>query len=309
MKVTVVIPTYNVENYIVQCLKSVLNQSLTDFEIIVIDDVSSDRTVELIKTLAEKDPRIKLLINKKNSGPAHSRNRGIKEAAGDYVAFLDSDDWWDHDRLNEMVGIAEKFDAEMVCDDQMLIDDNKTVPWGTVFTNGGLIIAEPTKFSAADFINNNMGLKPLLKTNFLHRNNILFNEDLRYGEDYLLFLDCLLHRADAYLLPVAYYYYRAREGSLVTNNMKLLEQTLQTTEKLLRDPFYVNDTSVKEALKKRKKDIKEAIKYYKFMQPIKDGKTTEGIGQLIKSPATLLIFARRLPKIFKNRVYRKMKNR
>lgn len=308
MKVTVIIPTYNVENYIVQCLQSVINQSLEDIEMLVIDDGSSDRTVEVIKGLAEKDQRIKLLVNEQNSGPAHSRNRGIKEAGGEYVAFLDSDDWWAENRLKEMIEASEQLGGDMVCDDQMLIDDYNPVPWGTVYSNGGFQVTKPTKFSAADFIHKNMGLKPIIKTAFLQKYDILFNESLRYGEDYLFFLDCLLHGAEAYLLPDAFYYYRAREGSLVTNNMKLLVQTQETTEKLLKDPFYSSDLNVRTALEERKGNIEEAIKYYRFMQPIKDGKIIKGVGQLIKSPSTLGIFAKRVPKIFKNRVYRKIKN-
>ncbi|MCM3727697.1 glycosyltransferase family 2 protein [Neobacillus cucumis] len=306
LKVSVIIPTYNVENYITKCLESVLNQTFENIEVIVIDDVSSDKTVEMVKAFSKKDARIKLLENQKNSGPSYTRNKGIKAATGDFIAFLDSDDWWHHERLSMMTKAAIQLNAEMICDNQYLIDDNSVTPWGTIFQNGNVHITEPTRFSAADFINKNLGLKPLIKRSFLKKNHILFEEGLRYGEDYLLFLNCLMNGANAFLLPEAYYFYRAREGSLVTNNMKLLNQTLSTTKELLLEPFYTKDPRVKEALENRKKNIQEAIKYYQFMQPIKEGNIAKGVFQLAKSPSIFLIFGRRLPKIFKNRVLRKI---
>lgn len=307
MKVSVIIPTFNVEKYIEQCVRSLTNQTVKDIEIILIDDVSSDSTVNLINTMAQKDARIKLIINERNSGPSYTRNQGIKRANGEYIAFLDSDDWWASNRLEKMLEIAENNDCDMVCDDQYLIDDRRTNPWGTVFTNGSFAVSSPTVFGPADFINKNMGLKPMIRREFLTKNQILFNENLRYGEDYLLFLDCLLHGAKAILLPTAYYYYRAREGSLVTNNMKLLEQTLKTTEELLVNPFYTKDPSVKGALNNRKAKIKEALSYYKFMQPIKDKKIVEGLTELVKNPIVLKIFVRRVPLILKNRVFKREK--
>lgn len=310
MKVSVIIPTYNVEQYITKCLDSVVMQTESNIEIIVIDDVSSDNTVKIVKEYTSNDNRIKLFVNQTNSGPSKTRNKGISEAKGEYIAFLDSDDWWSEDRVECLLQAANAFDADMVCDDQFLIDDRKTDPWGTVFHNGQMSVTEPTFFSAVDFITKNMGLKPMIKREFMNKYNICFNEALRYGEDYLLFLQCLMHGAKALLLPDAYYYYRAREGSLVTNNMKLLEQTLGTTEELLEDPFYKKNPEVTQALKNRRKNILEAIKYYRFMQPIKNKDIGGGLVQMVKSPDVLFLLLKRAPRIINNRIFRKIiKNR
>jgi len=94
--VSVIIPAYNAENYIEKAIQSVLEQTYPNFEVIVIDDNSTDRTVDVVREF--RDERIKLLVNEQNMGPSYSRNRGIIEAKGEWIALLDSDDWWDKDR-------------------------------------------------------------------------------------------------------------------------------------------------------------------------------------------------------------------
>lgn len=101
--VSVIIPTYNRESTILRAIKSVLTQHYQNFEIIIVDDCSSDRTVEIIKNLSKKDKRIKLLLNEKNRGPNYSRNRGIKHSKGQYIALLDSDDEWLRSKLKKQL--------------------------------------------------------------------------------------------------------------------------------------------------------------------------------------------------------------
>ena len=96
MKISVIIPAYNVENYIEKCIESVINQTFRNIEIIVIDDGSTDGTTSIIRRYSKKDRRI-VPIYKKNSGVSDSRNIGIDKFTGDYVFFLDSDDWIDED--------------------------------------------------------------------------------------------------------------------------------------------------------------------------------------------------------------------
>lgn len=307
MKATIIIPTYNVEKYIEQCINSVILQTEKDIEIILIDDCSSDSTTKIIEEYAKNDTRINLIINEKNSGPSHSRNKGLQAAKGKFIAFLDSDDWWDEERLEKMLQHVENFNADMICDDQKLINDNEEKHWGTIFKNGKVYLNKPLNFTASYFINHDLGLKPLIRREFIEQNQIRFDENLRYGEDYLLFLNCLMLGANAYLIPEAYYYYRAREGSLVTKNMDLLKQTLNTTENMLNNPFYNKDHEVKRALENRKKRIIEAIEYYSFTQPIKDGDYLQGIKSFIRSPRGAFLIIKRLPRVLNNRIIRKFK--
>jgi glycosyltransferase involved in cell wall biosynthesis len=94
--ISVIIPTYNVENFILETIESVIQQTFSDFEIIVINDGSTDRTLELLNTI--KDPRLKI-FSYENAGVSVARNRGIARATGEFIAFLDSDDLWTSDKL------------------------------------------------------------------------------------------------------------------------------------------------------------------------------------------------------------------
>ncbi len=92
-KVSVIIPFNNVENYIKECLDSVLNQTLTDIEVICVDDASDDGTLNIVKELANKDNRIRLIELSERKGQGYARNRAIEIATGDYIGFVDSDDF------------------------------------------------------------------------------------------------------------------------------------------------------------------------------------------------------------------------
>lgn len=111
--ISVIIPVYGVEKYIAQCLESVINQTYTNLEIIVINDGTKDRSAEIAKEYMQKDSRIKV-YDYKNGGASVARNRGIKLANGDYMAFLDSDDWIECQMYEKLVNEAIKTDADIV---------------------------------------------------------------------------------------------------------------------------------------------------------------------------------------------------
>lgn len=98
--VSVIIPTYNVDKYIKRTINCVLNQSFKDVEIVVVDDCSKDNTVGVVQKMKEQYPNIKLFVQSVNKGAAEARNRGLTEAQGQYVAFLDSDDLWESNKLD-----------------------------------------------------------------------------------------------------------------------------------------------------------------------------------------------------------------
>ena len=115
IKVSIIIPCHNSQETIGYTLQSVINQSLHDWELIVVDDGSSDESARIIKKYQEKDLRIKYLkIEKPSGSPALPRNIGIKNARGKYIAFLDSDDIWLPDKLQQEVEFMEKYDYDIV---------------------------------------------------------------------------------------------------------------------------------------------------------------------------------------------------
>ena len=111
--VTVIIPAYNCTNTVERSIESVLNQTMPDFELIVVDDASQDKTFEIISEMAKKDLRIKILKNDCNIGVAATRNRALKIASGKYIAFLDSDDIWAKEKLKKQIALLEKTDGDI----------------------------------------------------------------------------------------------------------------------------------------------------------------------------------------------------
>ena len=105
IKVSVIVPVYNTQDYLNECIDSVLNQSLADFELICIDDGSTDASLEILKDYEKKDNRIQV-FSQKNSGLAASRNAGLNVAQGEYVLFLDSDDYLKSDTLEKLYNQA-----------------------------------------------------------------------------------------------------------------------------------------------------------------------------------------------------------
>ena len=106
-KVSIVVPIYNVEKYLRQCLNSIINQTLKDIEIICVNDGSTDLSTQIINEFAEKDNRIKI-INKENSGYGASMNRGFDSATGEYLGIVESDDYADPCMFEKLYGIAKK---------------------------------------------------------------------------------------------------------------------------------------------------------------------------------------------------------
>jgi len=126
--VSVILPMYNAQRYIETCVRSVLNQTFGDFELICVDDCSSDETLKIVIALAQQDRRIKIVRHQKNSGAASEpRNTGIRMSRGKYIAFLDSDDMYTPTALAELVAAAEKFQADVVHTEQVLFPENQTI--------------------------------------------------------------------------------------------------------------------------------------------------------------------------------------
>lgn len=123
-KVSVIIPMHNSAKHINQCIDSVLNQSYSNFEIIVIDDASKDNGLEIVKS--KNDNRIKIVELKKNVGAAIARNKGIEVATGELICFLDSDDYWVLDKLEKQVKFIEKNNYTFLYAGYKFLKNNKT---------------------------------------------------------------------------------------------------------------------------------------------------------------------------------------
>lgn len=131
-KVSVVLPCYNGEDYLNRCIDSILNQTLRELEVICIDDGSSDRTLEILRTYEKQDPRVRVL-SQENAGAGAARNLGLRQAKGEYLSFLDADDFFEPDMLRKAVETADGFQADYVVfgSDRYHMDTDsfEEVPW------------------------------------------------------------------------------------------------------------------------------------------------------------------------------------
>lgn len=127
IKISFIVPVYNAENFLHICLNSILNQSLNEIEIICIDDCSSDNSLNIIKDFSEADDRIKVYSNEKNEGPGFTRNIGLKYAKGEFVAFVDADDWIEEDFSEKLYAHAKYTDSDLVLFNSIQHKDNNEV--------------------------------------------------------------------------------------------------------------------------------------------------------------------------------------
>ena len=222
VKVSVIVPVYNVEKYLKDCLNSVINQTLEDIEIICVNDGSTDNSLAILEDYAKKDSRIKI-INQKNKGSSGARNTGMKYVQGEYVLFLDSDDWLNADALSELYWSH--------LDDNLDMLFFQTVDYyeedGRYELNqfGGMTAIDDSFegkiFNYKDvasiiFKIPHSAFNKLYSTSFLQRINASFPEGINY-EDLAFFYDVFLKAERVSILKKELLFYRIRENSISTS--------------------------------------------------------------------------------------------
>ena len=212
-KVSVIIPMHNSSKHIVQCLESVTKQSYTDIEILVIDDKSSDDSISIVKTI--KDERIKLIALDKNEGAAKARNKGIEIATGDYICFLDSDDYWLEDKLDKQVKFMEQNDYTFIYGGYAYLKHGKTrvakVPKCVDYKG---LLKNHTIFTSTVMLN----MERLKKED-------IYMPEIKRGQDMATWWKILKNGVTAYGITDVLSIYRVGESSLSSNKFKAIKRT------------------------------------------------------------------------------------
>ena len=212
MKVSIIIPVYNTEQYLPRCIDSILDQCITDFELLLIDDGSSDGSGKICDAYAEKDSRIRVL-HKENGGVSSARNLGLNEAKGEWVVFVDSDDWISDNCIKLLTEPLRNKEFDIVVGDYRIIGEfpynlELSLPEGAyhetgithTFCNGGIYI---------------MSWNKLYRKEFLLKNQLAFEEGKVHEDEILAFeISCL--EKSFYVVKSVTYYYRIRENSIAT---------------------------------------------------------------------------------------------
>ena len=217
--ISIIMAAYNAEKTIEQAIESVLNQTYSNFELLVVNDCSEDQTVSLVRRIAEKDRRVRLISNKKNSGVSFTRKHGLKEATGKWIAILDSDDAWAPEKLEKQIALQKKTNADLLFTGSAFMDsDGKPIDW---------YLHAPAEIS----------YRKLLKQNVLSNSSALVRKELyeKYyavgdgmHEDFAIWLSILQEGRKAYGVDEPLLIYRITKSSKSGNKIRAAKMNWKT---------------------------------------------------------------------------------
>jgi teichuronic acid biosynthesis glycosyltransferase TuaG len=211
--VSIITPAYNSSNFIEETIQSVFDQTFEEWEMIIVDDNSSDDTVSIAKRFAKEDSRIKIIELSENSGPATARNVAIELSRGRYIAFLDSDDLWDPVKLERQIGFMKRKNSAFSCTYYSLMNEEGE--------SNGKVATPPDRVNYTDLLKrNHIGcLTAIYDTKKLGK---VYMPEIIKRQDYGLWLKILRNGevADCLTEPLAAY--RVRTSSVSSNKMNLI---------------------------------------------------------------------------------------
>lgn len=257
--VSVIVPIYNAELYLQECVDSLLNQSLQNIEIFLIDDGSTDHSREIISQYSKSDHRIKVILQK-NAGPSRARNAGIDAAAGQYITFVDADDWVDRDAYLALYSKAVEQDVDVVFTPlhyQFPDSANDFVRNYPLKANAVLNEQAIKRSILPDFLYSGSYGNPfkVYKSDLIKQYGILFAEDRSLGEDWLFNMDVFTYCKTVVYVNTPYYHYRQiNSGSLMRKYRPQLFEFYMTKsplEKYIKKWGLYNESVAIELLKRK----------------------------------------------------------
>lgn len=233
-KVSIIIPVYNAEKYIATTVRSLQEQTLTDWEMILVDDCSKDGTSEVCKTLATEDSRITYVRQAENGGPAVARNVAIDMAQGEYLSFVDSDDTVEPNYLQRLVETADIHTADVVwCNYYEVTDGRKKCKQHHLLSNQILDNKEALSF----FLTEKTGLgclwNKIYRRSFIEQHVIRINPNRVHGEDWEF--NMMVFRKRPVIVPIEdelYHYIRQNSNSVISSYRSMDYDTYVHSEKL-----------------------------------------------------------------------------
>ena len=217
--VSIIMPAYNCEKYVADSINSVLEQTYKNYELIIIDDGSQDKTVEIIKYYSLKDSRIKIYLNENNQGVSYSRNRGISEAMGEWISFLDSDDLWKKTKLENQIMFALDKKVNFLFSGSSFINEKNQPYVGT--------LEVPLKVTYEQLLKQNIisCSSVLIKKLYLEKYKMERDDT---HEDFGLWLRILKNETNAYGINEPLLIYRISSKSKSSNKIKSVKMTYKT---------------------------------------------------------------------------------
>ena len=215
-KVSIITPSWNSEKYIKKTIESVQNQTYSNWEMIIVDDCSSDNTVKIVQEISKEDPRVRILKQSTNGGAAKARNRSLKESSGRYVAYLDADDIWKPSKLEKQVQFMQERKCGFSCTSYEVIDDS-----------GKPLNKEVHMLPKVDYIgfltNNLLQTVGIMVDTKIVNKELLVMPDIRRRQDAATWLQVLKAGFICYGIEEVLAEYRRVTGSLSSNKVKAVK--------------------------------------------------------------------------------------
>jgi len=215
--VSIITPSYNSEKYISETINSIINQTYTDWELLITDDCSNDNTINIVKSFQENDARIKLFILNSNGGAGLARNNSIKNAKGRYIAFCDSDDQWKSNKIEKQLDFMDRLGLSFTYSSYDVIDE---------FGSFKSVIKASKTISYKMMLNNNyVGCLTAIYDRKLLGN--LYMNKIRKRQDWALWLNIMKKVKTTSGMPESLAIYRDRSNSISTNKVEMLRYNYQ----------------------------------------------------------------------------------
>jgi succinoglycan biosynthesis protein ExoO len=288
--VSFVIAAFNAEASLARAIRSALDQRNVSVEIVVVDDCSSDGTLDIARSFPSDTVRVVAL--EKNRGPGGARNAGLDVAEGRWIAVLDSDDTVYPDRIDRMIRRGERLEAQIVVDNldviEETIDRRKTM-----FSS--VLLESLAEIKLADFIAANLMfektfsfgyMKPIFERRFLRQQGLRYDETLRVGEDYILFASALAKGGRCAVEPEVGYSYHVRTGS-ISRVLELHHVAAMLAADLVFVGTHQLDAAAAAAQARRTRSLEEAGAFLALVQHLKDRAPLKAVLAALRDPAAL----------------------
>ena len=282
--VTVVMANFNRENWIGEAIKSVQRQSVADWELIVVDDASTDASAEIVRAAAANDPRLVLLTSSSNAGPGVARNRALACARGRWITILDSDDLFADGRLESLLAKAESDGAGIVADDLLIMNES-----GALTGYSLLDLRSVRTFDAVALVKApHLGyLKPMIKTALLAE--LRYDEQVRTAEDFDLLLRVLVkHDAEIVVYPAMGYHYRRHGDSLSTDksgDRQALRGMLEANARFRAS--HALSGRLTDAIAHRQRTLETSLRWIDVTEAVRKRRFAEALRHTIEHPWVL----------------------
>lgn len=254
---SIVVPVYNVEQFLDKCVRSILEQTYNNFELILVDDGSTDRSAQVCDKYKKEDCRI-TVIHKKNGGLVSARKAGISVAKGDYAVCVDSDDWIDKNHLQELARIIHDNSPDIICFGHYEVLEGKKKKFTIPFRKGLYKKIDLEKEIYPQLIRTEVAtaFPPTIwakayKIDLYRTEQLLVDDRIKIGEDAACTIPCMMRASSVYILDKALYYYRHNNISMTKNKKPFSWDVPEFIELHLRKRVETNVADLQQQISRR----------------------------------------------------------